>query len=87
MKSRGIPVLAALDPAWSPSSKAIVFSRSGLLATSSAAGLFQIRLDGTAATRLTKTVSGEGDVSPVYSPDGRQIAFSSDRAGNDDVYL
>jgi Tol biopolymer transport system component len=78
-----------LDPVWSPSGKAIAFSRSGLSATSdrAAAGLFQIRLDGTAASRLTKTTTGDGDVSPDYSPDGRQIAFSSDRLGNDDIFL
>ena len=76
-----------LDPVWSPSGKAIAFSRSGLSLTSAAASLYQIRLDGTAASRLTKTARGEGDVSPAYSPDGRQIAFSSDRLGTDDVYI
>jgi Tol biopolymer transport system component len=76
-----------LDPVWSPSGKAIAFSRSGLSLTSAAAGLFQIRLDGTAATRLTRAIDGEGDVSPDYSPDGSRIAFSSDRAGNHDIYI
>ena len=76
-----------LDPVWSPSGKAIAFSRSGLSLTSAAAGLFQIRLDGTAASRLTRAVDGEGDVSPDYSPDGTRIAFSSDRAGNHDIYI
>jgi Tol biopolymer transport system component len=76
-----------LDPVWSPSGKAIAFSRSGLSATSASASLFQIRIDGTAASRLTKSSGRDGDVSPDYSPDGRQIAFSSDRLGNDDVFL
>jgi Tol biopolymer transport system component len=77
-----------LDPAWSPTGKAIAFSRSGLSATSAAASLYQLRLDSTTGpARLTKTTGIDGDVDPVYSPGGRQIAFSSDRIGNDDVYL
>jgi TolB protein len=76
-----------LDPAWSPTGKAIVFSRSGLASTSGAASLYQLRLGATAPARLTKTTGIDGDVDPVYSPDGRQIAFSSDRNGNDDVFL
>lgn len=76
-----------LDPAWSPTGKAIAFSRSGLSATSGAASLYQLRLGSTAPARLTKTTGIDGDVDPVYSPDGRQLAFSSDRIGTDDVYL
>ena len=76
-----------LDPAWSPTEKAIVFSRSGLASTSGTASLYQLRLGATAPARLTKSTGVDGDVDPVYSPDGRQIAFSSDRIGNDDVYV
>jgi Tol biopolymer transport system component len=77
-----------LDPAWSPTGKAIVFSRSGLASTSGAASLYQLRLGSTTApARLTKTTGIDGDVDPVYSPNGRLIAFSSDRIGNDDVFV
>jgi Tol biopolymer transport system component len=77
-----------LDPAWSPNGKTIVFSRSGISLLSAAAGLFELRLDSaTRPVQLTKTTKGNGDVDPVYSPDGTRIAFSSDRAGNDDVYF
>ena len=39
------------------------------------------------AVRLTQTMAGRGDLSPVYAPNGLSIAFSSDRAGNEDVYI
>ncbi|CAN5667921.1 hypothetical protein BH09PLA1_BH09PLA1_17630 [soil metagenome] len=43
------------------------------------------RVDGTAVTALT---SDNADYSfPTFSPDGKQIAFSSTRAGNWDIYV
>ena len=33
------------------------------------------------------TVNTARDVQPRFSPDGKWIAFSSDREGNDDVYI
>ena len=76
-----------LDPSWAPSGKAIVFSRSGHRALSSSSELFQLRIETLEAFRLTKTISGRGDRGAVYSPDGTQVAFYSDRSGNQDVYL
>jgi Tol biopolymer transport system component len=76
------------DPSWSPNGKSIVFSRSGDGSSlTGAAGLFQLDVLSLQTTQLTKPAGLHGDVSPAYSPDSRQIAFSSDRAGNDDVYL
>jgi len=86
--TRTLAPVQNLDPAWSPTGKAIVFSRSGLSATSGAASLYQLRLGSTTGpARLTKSTGLDGDVDPVYSPDGRLVAFSSDRIGTDDVYL
>jgi len=86
--TRTLAPVQNLDPAWSPTGKAIVFSRSGLASTSGAASLYQLRLGSTTApARLTKSTGIDGDVDPVYSPDGRLIAFSSDRIGTDDIYL
>ena len=47
--------------------------------------LYKVNAQGGEAVRLTSQVSYES--SPVWSPDGRQIAFASDREGNMDVYV
>ena len=41
--------------------------------------------DGSNVRRLTDNIADE--VNPRFSPDGRWIAFTSDRAGNNDVYI
>ncbi len=42
-------------------------------------------VDGTAVTQLTADPSS--DVQPVFSPDGKSVAFASDRAGNWDIWI
>jgi len=77
------------DPSWAPNGKHVVFSRTGhrVSVTNKAAELFQVEVGSVQAVRLTRTVAGRGDLSPVYAPNGLSIVFSSDRAGNEDVYM
>ena len=67
------------SPSWSPKSDKIVFSgRRG------ANQVFIVNPDGTGLTQLTSQGNNED---PSFSPDGRFIAFSSDRDGVKGVYI
>jgi TolB protein len=41
--------------------------------------------NGSGATRLTNHPASDGK--PTWSPDGRQLAFASNRDGNDEIYV
>ena len=47
--------------------------------------IFVMNTDGTNLINLTNHLAGDG--SPAWSPDGRRIAFSSNRDGNPEVYV
>ncbi len=64
-------------PAISPDGSTIAFSYQGDLYTVPATGGKAFRL----------TVHPAYDYAPVWSPDGRQIAFASDRYGNFDIFV
>jgi len=64
-------------PAISPDGKTIAFTYKGDIYKVSSAG-------GTAAPVTTHTAN---DFMPVWSHDGKQIAFASDRYGNNDIYV
>ncbi|MDE6794968.1 MAG: DPP IV N-terminal domain-containing protein, partial [Muribaculaceae bacterium] len=74
---------SALTPLWvrdvkiSPDGSKIAFSYKG--------DIYTVPFNGGNATRLT--FDPAYDSTPVWSPDGSQIAFASDRNGSVDVYL
>lgn len=78
-----LPTLAggALDPAWAPDGSWLAFAgRDGF-----AMDLFAERPDGTSLTRLT--TDGLLARSPVWSPDGRQVAYLSNKTGFFEVWV
>ncbi|MFZ1880322.1 MAG: hypothetical protein WAU41_09155 [Gaiellaceae bacterium] len=77
------------SPNWSPDGTVIAFSRlhephlGPTGSTRYRQDIYVIRPDGTGLQRLTRLTTD--NVSPAWSPDGKRIAFASDR-GRDDLY-
>ncbi len=73
----------SVNPLWvrdvkiSPDGQKIAFSYKG--------DIYTVPSNGGDATRLTFNLSYES--TPIWSPDGKQIAFSSDRNGSIDLYV
>jgi len=76
-------------PVWSPSGQQIVFvsDRAGteVAIQELEQDIFVMAPDGSEVTRLTDAQGR--DTSPNWSPDGRKIAFVSERDGNFEVYV
>jgi len=72
--------LGALDPAWAPNGRQVVFS-----SQVEPREIFVIDVDGTGLTNLTNHPARDAD--PDWSPDGRSIAFTSSRDGNREIYV
>ena len=77
------------NPAWSPEGKRIAFERgrkerevSSGAAGSWGFGLYVMNADGSGQQRLT-----QGGSQPYWSPDGRKIAFVSNRDSNGDIHV
>ncbi|HKY53137.1 MAG TPA: hypothetical protein VJM08_02475, partial [Anaerolineales bacterium] len=68
-----------------PDSRIDVNSLTGKIVYSSEGDVYVINADGSERTRLTDNPAEDFD--PVWSPDGRQIAFRSHRDGNEEVYI
>lgn len=74
---------SAITPLWlrdvkiSPDGNSIAFTYKG--------DIYKVSATGGTATRLTTAPSIESE--PIWSPDGKTIAFASDRNGGQDIYL
>ena len=74
---------SAVNPLWmrdvriSPDGSEVVFCYKG--------DIYKVNANGGEAVRLTTQDSYESV--PVWSPDGKQIAFASDRFGNNDIFV
>ena len=73
-----VPLAGILTPSFSPDGKQIVFS--GL--DGGLSDLFIVNVDGTGLRRLTH--DKYSDENPVWSPDGRYLAFTTDRGPGTD---
>lgn len=73
-----------LRPAWSPDGTRLVYDV-GVADTTIKRDLFIINADGTGARQLA--TGGRYNFHASWSPDGQQIAFVSQRDGNEEVYL
>jgi Tol biopolymer transport system component len=72
-----------VKPAWSQDKQWIAFiNESGF-----EGDIYLVHPDGTGLTRLTTTNDISRDGNLVWSPDGKQIAYSADRDGNIEIYL
>ena len=75
--------IAQTDPLWmrfcaiSPNGQTVAFSYKG--------DLFTVPVTGGAARQLTSNAAY--DARPVWSPDGKRIAFASAREGSMDIYV
>lgn len=73
------------SPQWSPDGTQIVFAAAPQSAPNNADIFVRFSNGGGAPTIVARDPSNE--VTPVFSPDGRFIAFSSNRLGSYDIYI
>jgi len=82
----------AFAPAWSPDGRSIALSAgnaafvfgTGYFANAGASTVWIVRADGSGTTRIS--ADSALNVSPQWSPDGRDLFWVSDRDGSRDVY-
>jgi Tol biopolymer transport system component len=80
------PPTVAGECAWSPDGKKIAYTAESNFSPggdTTATDVYVMNADGSKKTNLTKTGTDSG---PEWSPDGTEIAFSSSRGGDSDIY-
>ena len=73
------------SPQWSPDGSQIVFAAASNSAPNNADIFVRFSNGGGSPTIVAR--DGSNEVTPVFSPDGRFIAYSSNRLGNYDIYI
>lgn len=76
-EKQDLGIVGGRYPHVSPDGKTVAFAVDG--------DLWIVPIEGGRATRLT--LNEANDVKPVWSPDGKHIAFTSDRSGSFDVWM
>ena len=72
-----VPAIIALQMTWSPDGRYIVAGRDPRSQTSAPAGVYLIPLEGGELRAVTRPKRPTFDFSPVFSPDGRRLAYAS----------
>ena len=75
----------AWPPQWSPDGEQLVFFSFDEPGVAFNADIFVVDRDGTSRTNLTRNPAFDSD--PAWSPDGKYIAFVSNRDGNGEIYV
>ena len=72
-----VPAIIALQMTWSPDGRYIVAGRDPRSQTSAPAGIYLIPVEGGELRAVTRPKRPTFDFSPVFSPDGRRLAYAS----------
>lgn len=80
-----IPEVKRTDFPLPPSTVRIVFAAVGWTVPGSGEEIFVMNTDGSGITAISNNSGDDRD--PAWSPDGKSIAFTSDRDGNTEIYI
>jgi Tol biopolymer transport system component len=83
VKSNKLPNEYLVKPSWSPDGEWLAFLNEG----GTQGDIYLIRPDGTDLKRLTDSNDVSRDGNLVWSPDGKQLAYSAARDGNIEIYI